>query len=134
LRPGGWLNTGDIGRLADDGALFIVGRTKDLIIRSGFNVYPIEVESVINTHESIRQSAVVGRATGDGNEEVIAFVELKEDAEFDVEALQDYLADRLSAYKRPTQIVRIDSIPTTASGKLLKQKLRALAEELQTHE
>jgi long-chain acyl-CoA synthetase len=134
LRPGGWLNTGDIGRLADDGALFIVGRTKDLIIRSGFNVYPIEVESVINTHESIRQSAVVGRATGDGNEEVIAFVELKEDVEFDVEALQDYLADRLSAYKRPTQIVRIDSIPTTASGKLLKQKLRALAEELQTHE
>ncbi|MFM0208276.1 class I adenylate-forming enzyme family protein [Paraburkholderia sediminicola] len=134
LRPGGWLNTGDIGRLADDGALFIVGRTKDLIIRSGFNVYPIEVESVINTHDSIRQSAVVGRATSDGNEEVIAFVELKEDAEFDVEALQDYLADRLSAYKRPAQIVRVDSIPTTASGKLLKQKLRALAEELQAHE
>lgn len=134
LRPGGWLNTGDIGRLDDDGALFIVGRTKDLIIRSGFNVYPIEVESVINTHESIKQSAVVGRVTGDGNEEVIAFVELKEDAEFDVEDLQDYLADRLSAYKRPAQIVRIDSIPITASGKLLKQKLRALAEELQVHE
>jgi acyl-CoA synthetase (AMP-forming)/AMP-acid ligase II len=133
LRPGGWLNTGDIGRLGDDGALFIVGRTKDLIIRSGFNVYPIEVESVINTHESIKQSAVVGRTTGDGNEEVIAFVELKEDAEFDVEELQDYLADRLSAYKRPAQIVRIDAIPTTASGKLLKQKLRALAGELQAH-
>jgi acyl-CoA synthetase (AMP-forming)/AMP-acid ligase II len=76
---------------------------------------------------------VVGRVTGDGNEEVIAFVELKEDAEFDLEELQDYLAARLSAYKRPAQIVRVDVIPTTASGKLLKQKLRALAGELQAH-
>ncbi|OLL32666.1 long-chain fatty acid--CoA ligase [Burkholderia sp. SRS-W-2-2016] len=134
LRPGGWLNTGDIGRLGDDGALFIVGRTKDLIIRSGFNVYPIEVESVINTYEPVKQSAVVGRTTADGNEEVIAYVEVKEDADFDAEELRDYLADRLSAYKRPTQIVRIDAIPTTASGKLLKQKLRELAAESQTHE
>ncbi|SIT40552.1 hypothetical protein BN2475_260029 [Paraburkholderia ribeironis] len=77
---------------------------------------------------------MVGRVAGDGNEEVIAFVELKEGAEFDLEELRDYLADRLSAYKRPAQIVRIDAIPTTASGKLLKQNLRALAGELQVHQ
>jgi acyl-CoA synthetase (AMP-forming)/AMP-acid ligase II len=129
LREGGWLNTGDIGRLDPDGALFIVGRTKDLIIRSGFNVYPIEVESVINTYPSIRQSAVVGRTAGDGDEEVIAFVEMKDGETFDADELRRYLDDRLAAYKRPAEIIRIDVIPTTASGKLLKQRLRALAKE-----
>ncbi|MGN8554851.1 UNVERIFIED_CONTAM: fatty acid--CoA ligase family protein, partial [Microbacterium sp. SLM126] len=78
LRPDGWLNTGDIGRLGPDGALYIVGRTRDLIIRSGFSVYPIEVESVINGHPSVRLSAVVGRPAADGNEEVVAFVELRD--------------------------------------------------------
>lgn len=129
LHADGWLNTGDIGRVEADGALFIVGRTKDLIIRSGFNVYPIEVESVINTHPSIKHSAVVGRNTADHNEEVVAFVEVRLGAEFDVDELNDYLAERLSPYKRPSAIIRIDEIPTTASGKLLKQKLRKVAQE-----
>lgn len=129
LRPGGWLNTGDIGRLGRDGALFIVGRTKDLIIRSGFNVYPIEVESVINTHPSVRLSAVVGQATADGNEEVIAFVEIKDGEKFDASALHDYLIDRLSPYKRPEKILRVATIPATASGKLLKHQLRQMLAE-----
>ncbi|WP_265921157.1 class I adenylate-forming enzyme family protein [Cupriavidus nantongensis] len=124
LRPGGWLNTGDIGRLDDEGALFIVGRTKDLIIRSGFTVYPIEVESVLNTHPSVRVSAVIGQPAADGNEEVIAFVELREGERFDAPALQDYLVGRLSPYKRPERIVRVAAMPTTASGKLLKHQLR----------
>ena len=75
LLPGGWLDTGDIGYVDADGALFIAGRSKDLIIRSGFNVYPIEVESVINAFPGVRLSAVVGRQTEDHNEEVVAFVE-----------------------------------------------------------
>ena len=124
LRPDGWLNTGDIGRLGADGALFIVGRTKDIIIRSGFNVYPIEVESVINTHPSVRLSAVVGQPAADGNEEVIAFVEIKDGEKFDAAALQEYLVDRLSPYKRPEKILRVGTIPTTASGKLLKHQLK----------
>jgi long-chain acyl-CoA synthetase len=123
----GWLKTGDLGRLEADGALFIVGRLKDLIIRSGFNVYPIEVESVINTHEAVRLSAVVGRPDDEGNEEVVAFVEAKEGATLDIDALQRYIDERLSPYKRPVQIVPIDMIPTTASGKLQKQRLRELA-------
>lgn len=127
LDEAGWLKTGDLGRLDADGALFVVGRSKDLIIRSGFNVYPIEVESVINTHPAVRQAAVVGRPDGEGNEEVVAFVEAKEGAVLDVEELSRYLADRLSAYKRPAQIVAIDVLPTTASGKLQKQPLRELA-------
>jgi len=126
LLPGGWLNTGDLGYLDADGALFISGRSKDLIIRSGFNVYPIEVESVINAFAGVRQSAVVGRSTNDGNEEVVAFIELQEGAELDRKALDTYLRDSLAPYKRPAEVRTVDVIPTTASGKLLKQPLRAM--------
>ncbi|GJG98617.1 class I adenylate-forming enzyme family protein [Cupriavidus pauculus] len=131
LRPEGWLNTGDIGRLGPDGALYIVGRTRDLIIRSGFSVYPIEVESVINTHPSVRLSAVVGNPTADGNEEIIAFVELREGETFDAEELHAFLAERLSPYKRPARIVRVAAVPTTASGKLHKHMLRGMMAELE---
>ncbi|AGW93152.1 class I adenylate-forming enzyme family protein [Cupriavidus sp. DF5525] len=126
LLPGGWLNTGDLGYLDADGALFISGRSKDLIIRSGFNVYPIEVESVINAFPGVRQSAVVGRTTSDGNEEVVAFIEMQDGSEPDRKALDAYLRESLAPYKRPAEIRIIDVIPTTASGKLLKQPLRAL--------
>ena len=71
----GWFNTGDLARFERRGAVYIVGRTKELIIRSGFNVYPAEVEAVLNAHPSVVQSAVVGRAV-EGNEEVVAFVQL----------------------------------------------------------
>jgi acyl-CoA synthetase (AMP-forming)/AMP-acid ligase II len=126
LRPGGWLNTGDIGRVDEEGALFILGRTKDLIIVSGFNVYPIEVESVINSYPGVKQSAVIGRQVKDANEEVVAFVEPQVGATIDVDALRVWLRDRLSPYKRPVEIRTIDAIPTTASGKLLKNDLRKL--------
>ena len=126
LLPGGWLNTGDLGYLAADGALFISGRSKDLIIRSGFNVYPIEVESVINAFPGVRQSAVVGRSTSDGNEEVVAFIEMQTGEAPDRAALDAYLRNSLAPYKRPAEVRVIEAIPTTASGKLLKQPLRAL--------
>ncbi|MEK7694298.1 MAG: AMP-binding protein [Pseudomonadota bacterium] len=130
LRPDGWLNTGDIGRIDQDGALFIVGRTRDLIIRSGFSVYPIEVESVINSHPSVRLSAVVGNPAEDGDEEIIAFVEIREGETFDERDLHAYLAERLSPYKRPARIVRVSAVPTTASGKLHKHRLRGMIAEL----
>jgi len=126
LLPGGWLNTGDLGYLDVDGALFISGRSKDLIIRSGFNVYPIEVESVINAFPGVRQSAVVGRNTSDGNEEVVAFIEMQDGSEPDRGKLDAYLRESLAPYKRPAEVRVIDVIPTTASGKLLKQPLRAM--------
>lgn len=123
----GWLDTGDLGRLEADGALFVVGRTRDTIIRSGFNVYPIEIESVINTYPGVKQSAVVGRLVADGNEEVVAFVELREGASLDEAELRRYLAERLTPYKRPAEIIPVAVLPTTASGKLQKQPLRARA-------
>jgi acyl-CoA synthetase (AMP-forming)/AMP-acid ligase II len=124
----GWLRTGDIAREEADGALFIVGRSKELIIRSGFNVYPGEVEAVLNAHPDVTQSAVVGRAV-EGNEEVVAFVELAPGATVTTQALLGFAAARLAPYKRPSEIVVLRSLPTAATGKLLKRELKALAQE-----
>ena len=128
LLPGGWLNTGDIGHVSADGALFLTGRSKDLIIRSGFNVYPLEVEAVINAFPGIRLSAVVGRKAGHGNEDVLAFYEAERPEAIDVDALREHVKQHLAPYKRPSQYIYIENIPTTASGKLRKEPLRAQLE------
>jgi acyl-CoA synthetase (AMP-forming)/AMP-acid ligase II len=122
----GWFNTGDMARQGDDGALFIVGRTKELIIRSGFNVYPVEVEQVLNSHPSIVQSAVVGRQV-EGNEEVVAFVELASDMPISRDALMSFLRARLSPYKLPAEIRVMRPLPAAPTGKLLKGEIRKLA-------
>jgi long-chain acyl-CoA synthetase len=117
----GWFNTGDLAR-CDGGALTIVGRSKELIIRSGFNVYPVEVEAVLNSHDAIVQSAVVGRPV-DGNEEVVAFVQLRRGATANRDELMSYCRDQLTAYKRPCEIVVMEALPANATGKILKHKL-----------
>ncbi|MEO7497210.1 MAG: AMP-binding protein [Massilia sp.] len=134
MRPGGWLNTGDLARQDADGALFIVGRTKDMIIRSGFKVYPLEVETVLNAHPAVAQSAVVGRPAAGGNEEVIAFVEVKPHAGVDTAALVEYLACQLAAYKRPTEIVIMAALPAAATGKVLRGELKTLAQAMRADE
>ncbi|WP_454904309.1 class I adenylate-forming enzyme family protein [Variovorax gossypii] len=125
MRPGGWYATGDLGRFGPDGALFVVGRLKEMIIRSGFNVYPAEVEAVIGRFDGVHLCAVVGVPEADGNEQVVAFVELKPDAVLDEAALRAHLVEHLSPYKRPSRIEVIDTMPTTANGKLLKRELQA---------
>lgn len=127
MRPGGWLNTGDLARQEADGALFIVGRTKELIIRSGFNVYPLEVETAINEHPAVRQSAVVGRTLADGDEEVVAYLELKPQRTLAPGALQAHLAPRLASYKLPAEVIVLDALPAAATGKILKGRLRDMA-------
>lgn len=127
LRPGGWLNTGDMARRDADGALFIVGRTKELIIRSGFNVFPLEVETVLNAHPGVTQSAVVGRTVADGNEEVIAFVHPDPRRPPDEAELRAWAAERLAPYKRPARIVMMDALPAAANGKVLKHVLKQRA-------
>ena len=125
MRPGGWYATGDLGRFGPDGALFVVGRLKEMIIRSGFNVYPAEVEAVIGRFGGVHLCAVVGVPEADGNEQIVAFVELKPGAVLDHAALRAHLAEHLSPYKRPARIEVIDTMPTTANGKLLKRELQA---------
>jgi len=130
LRPGGWLNTGDMARQDPDGALFIVGRTKELIIRSGFNVYPLEVETVLNAHPGVTQSAVVGRLVADGNEEVVAFVQPDPRRTPSGDELRAWAAQRLAPYKRPARIVMLDALPAAANGKVLKHVLKQRAGSL----
>lgn len=125
LSPDGWLITGDLGRVDDTDALFIVGRSKELIIRSGFNVYPVEVEAVLNAWPAIQLSAVVGCPEARGNEEVVAFIELRPGQQLDMTGLQHYLKSELAPYKRPGRIVVLQSIPATINGKLQKLRLRA---------
>ena len=124
----GWFATGDLARFS--GAyLYIVGRAKKMIIRSGFNVYPTEVEAVINEHRDVLQSAVVGRAV-DGNEEIIAFVQLMPGASLAPDKFPQFVAPLLTAYKRPARFVMLDTFPAGSTGKLLKYKLTELAAKL----
>ncbi|HEY0847600.1 MAG TPA: AMP-binding protein [Noviherbaspirillum sp.] len=126
ITDGGWLHTGDLARLEADGTISIVGRSKELIIRSGFNVYPIEVEQVLNAYPDVVQSAVVGR-TVEGNEEVIAFVEPPAGVSIDLDALRAHLKANLSPYKIPSEIVVLDHLPSAATGKVLKKELQHMA-------
>ncbi|QPF88012.1 AMP-binding protein [Bradyrhizobium genosp. L] len=117
----GWFNTGDLARF-EDGAMYIVGRTKEMIIRSGFNVYPAEIEAVLSTHDAVVQCAVVGRQV-EGNEEVVAFVQLIKGSTATVQDLMAHVAPQLTSYKRPSEIILMDALPATSTGKLLKHKL-----------
>jgi acyl-CoA synthetase (AMP-forming)/AMP-acid ligase II len=121
----GWFNTGDLARFEGQ-ALFIAGRTKELIIRSGFNVYPAEVEAVLNAHPAVVQSAVVGRAVP-GNEEVVAYVQLLPGAEVSAADLLAHANRQLTAYKRPAEIVILNALPASSTGKILKHRLAAAA-------
>jgi malonyl-CoA/methylmalonyl-CoA synthetase len=123
MKADGWYASGDLGEMHADGALFVVGRLKEMIIRSGFNVYPAEVEGVLNACPGIERSAVVGRPGADGNEDVVAFVELRPGAGFDEVAVRGQLRDRLASYKHPTAFVVMDEFPMTSSGKILKRQL-----------
>jgi acyl-CoA synthetase (AMP-forming)/AMP-acid ligase II len=117
----GWFNTGDLARFQDD-ILYIVGRTKELIIRSGFNVYPPEVEAVLNEHPAVVQSAVIGRSVP-GNEEVVAFVQLLPGSTVTPSDLMAHAARLLTPYKRPSEILIVDAIPAASTGKILKHRL-----------
>jgi long-chain acyl-CoA synthetase len=121
IDPDGWFNTGDLARF-QGGALYIVGRTKEMIIRSGFNVYPAEIEAVLSTHDAVVQCAVVGRQVV-GNEEVVAFVQLIKGSTVTAQDLMAHVAPQLTSYKRPSEIILMDALPATLTGKLLKHKL-----------
>jgi acyl-CoA synthetase (AMP-forming)/AMP-acid ligase II len=119
----GWFRTGDLARI-ENGNLFIVGRCKDLIIRFGYNVYPAEVEGVLNAHDGVARAAVIGRKI-DGSEEVVAFVQPAPGAIISVAELCDFAAARLAPYKRPSRISLIDALPMSPTGKILKSELMA---------
>ena len=124
----GWLHTGDLGYVDDDGFYYIVDRIKDMIIRGGFNVYPRELEEVLYRHPAIREAAVVGRPDERLGEEIVAVIVLKPDAgEVSAEQIIEFCRASLTGYKIPREIRFVDQLPRNASGKVLKRELREAA-------
>jgi acyl-CoA synthetase (AMP-forming)/AMP-acid ligase II len=119
----GFLNTGDLVRLDASGNVHIAGRSKELIIHSGFNVYPPEVEAVLASHPDVVLCAVLGEAVA-GNENVIAYVQPSVGSGLDEAALQAFIKPLLTPYKRPARIVFMEQLPTAPSGKVLKHQLK----------
>jgi O-succinylbenzoic acid--CoA ligase len=121
---GGWLHTGDVGALDEDGYLTLIDRSKDLIISGGSNIYPREVEEVLLRHPGVHEVSVVGRPHPEWGEEVHAVVALAPGARLDAAALDAWLRARLAGFKRPRGYSFRDTLPRTASGKLRRAELR----------
>jgi long-chain acyl-CoA synthetase len=122
----GFVHTGDVGHLDDDGYLYVVDRIKDLIIRGGFNVYPRDVEDALMTHPQVTSAAVVGRPDADRGEEVVAVVSVEPGSGLDADALIAYAKQRLAAHKYPREIIVVDAVPLTSVGKTDRKAVRAL--------
>lgn len=120
----GWLHSGDLAELSESGHLRIVGRLKDMIIRGGENVYPVEIEDCLLGHETVSQAQVVGVPDADLGEEICAFVVPLPGTAIDPNALQAYCRTRMARHKMPKYILAIDELPLTANGKVQKFTLR----------
>jgi long-chain acyl-CoA synthetase len=123
LNEDGWLLTGDMATADDDGYLYLVDRAKDLVIVSGFNVYPAEVEETLMTHPDVVEAGVVGVAHPHTGEAVKAYVVLQPGSLVDEETLIDYSLDHLARYKCPSKIIFVESLPRNTSGKLVRRSL-----------
>lgn len=123
LTRDGWLSTGDIAKMDADGYFYILDRKKDLILYGGFNVYPTEVESVINQHPAVQESAVVGIPDNYYGETVKAFVVKKQDTELDPQGLQSFCRGKLAKYKIPQDVEFVAQLPKNFIGKILRRQL-----------
>ena len=120
----GWLHSGDLGFVDEDGFYFIVDRAKDLVIRGGYNVYPREIEEVLYAHPAILEAAVIGKPDQRLGEEVVAVVALRPGESATAEEIIGYTRERLAAYKYPREIRFMAELPKGPSGKILKTALR----------
>jgi acyl-CoA synthetase (AMP-forming)/AMP-acid ligase II len=124
----GWLHTGDLGYLDEDGFLYIVGRKKDMIITGGLNVYPAEIEKVIGVFEGVAECAIIGTADDQFGEVGVAHVVVRPGAEIDLVELRAHVSEQLSTYKVPKHwILRDEPLPRNPSGKVQKNLLEKVA-------
>ncbi|MGH8475229.1 MAG: AMP-binding enzyme, partial [Methylococcales bacterium] len=123
--PDGWLKTGDIARLDEQGYIYLVDRKKDLIIVSGFNVFPNEVEAVVNSHPDVLECGVIGIEDAECGEAVKAFI-VKKNPELDEQQLLRHCRERLTPYKVPKSIQFVSDLPKSEIGKVLRRKLRGI--------
>ncbi len=120
----GWLHTGDLGRMDEDGCLFIVDRKKDLIISGGENIYPAEIENLLLHHPAIKEVAVIAQPSEKWGESPAAVVALEEGEPLDMEALRDYCRGQITNYKVPKTLEVVEKLPRTPTGKIQKHLLR----------
>ncbi len=123
---GGWLYTGDIGKFDDDGDLFLVGRKKEMILTKGQNIYPVDIEDVLNAHPKVAEAAVVGVPDETRGEVARAVISLKEGESITDHEIIRYCREYLANYKLPKQIIFIDSLPKTVTGRIQKEELAKL--------
>jgi long-chain acyl-CoA synthetase len=119
----GFFKSGDMGRLDEQGMLSITGRIKEMLIIGGENVFPREIEEVLNRHETVKESAVIGMADGMRGEVALAFVELKEGARFDEAALKSWCREHIAGFKVPRDIRVVKELPRNPTGKIMRRKL-----------
>jgi acyl-CoA synthetase (AMP-forming)/AMP-acid ligase II len=119
----GWLRSGDLAFLDEDGFLYIAGRKKDMIIRGGHNVYPTDIEAVLLEHPDVQEAAVVGVPHQVLGEDIAAYVVVRDGASLEADALLAFCAERLADYKRPRQLHFTDELPRNATGKVMKHRL-----------
>jgi long-chain acyl-CoA synthetase len=129
----GWLRTGDVGHIDEDGYVFLVDRIKDLIICSGFNVYPRTIEEALMTHEAVEETNVIGVPDQYRGEAPVAFVKLKPGQTVSEHDLKHYLAERLNKIEMPKEIIFKDALPKTLIGKLSKKELREEYKQTRGH-
>jgi long-chain acyl-CoA synthetase len=123
----GWLYTGDVATLDEDGFITIVDRIKDLILVKGMNVYPREVEELLYKYKGVLSAAVVGVSDGDGSEVPVAYMKVDPEVKISLDELKEYLRYNLANYKMPRRFVITDDIPMNAGGKVWKKELRERA-------
>jgi long-chain acyl-CoA synthetase len=127
----GWLYTGDIAKMDEDGYFYILDRKKDIIIASGYNVYPREIEEVLYQHEAVEEAIVIGVPDMYRGETVKAFVKLKAGAQVSPQSLIEFTKMNLAPYKVPKEIELLDELPKSSVGKLLRRMLRKEKEKVE---
>lgn len=125
----GWLKTGDVGKMDEEGYLTIVDRIKDMIIVSGFNVFPVDIEDVLTKHPAVAEAAVVGAVDPSTGEKAVAFI-VRQDHSLSEEAVITHCRDHLTGYKVPKTVCFVDELPKSPVGKVLRRELRDQAHEL----
>ncbi len=125
----GWMHTGDLAVMDDAGYVRIVGRSKDMIIRGGENIYPREIEEFLYTHPAVADVQVIGIPDDKYGEEIVAWVKLKGDENTDAEQLRDYCKNRIAHFKTPRHFKFVDDFPMTVTGKIQKFRMREISIE-----
>ena len=128
IEPDGWLHSGDLAKMDDEGYIFMVDRKKDMILTAGYNIYPAEIERVISGHPAVAMVGVGAKADAEKGEIAKAYVVLKPHEQALPEDIQKHCRDHLAAYKVPREVQIVPDLPTTSTGKILRRELHTLEE------